>query len=118
MNMERFFAMLAERGINVHLDDNGALRVKGKKEQLNAAIVSELKTHKTSIAAWLRDKLPTNQASKAATTKVLPANHLSEHQLEAFAELTLHGLFEVQVVEHPNKTAISFYTNYFFVYLH
>lgn len=49
MNMERFFASLTQWGISIHLDDNGAIRVKGKKEKLTATVVAQLKANKLSL---------------------------------------------------------------------
>ncbi len=120
MDMKAFFSDLAERGIRVLLDDNGALRVKGKKEQLDATLVAQLKACKSEIAEYLKNhQVPLPAPVQPVAKQVLPSDQqqrlisnsraaLSYYKSDAFGELTLHGLFEAQVVEHPNKPALEF----------
>lgn len=108
--MNAFFADLAARGIRVLLDDNGALRVKGKKEQLDAALVAQLKHHKSEIAAHLKaqNQPKVSLAEQKHLIEELNKTDLAYFKSDAFGELTLHGLLEAQVVDHPNKIAIEF----------
>lgn len=106
MNMERFFASLTQWGISIHLDDNGAIRVKGKKEKLTATVVAQLKANKTQIAQWLAQTQP--KQAPVADEQTSDAQILTQAQQEAFEQYTLHGLFEVQALEHVHREAIEF----------
>ena len=110
MNMERFFASLTQWGISIHLDENGAIRVKGKKEKLTASVVAQLKANKTQIAQWLAQSQPTDEAQNDGLKEDSQAlcESLTTAQQEAFEQLTLHGLFEVQALEYAERDAIEF----------
>lgn len=123
MDMQDFLLKLSERGIRILLDKNGALRVKGKKEQLDAQLVETLKSNRSDIADYLKHldvvqaPPPKEPAPVAAKVSQSEQKHLVEglnqtglefYRSDAFGELTLHSLVEAQVVDHPNKIAVEF----------
>lgn len=122
MDMKLFFDQLKARGIRILLDDNGALRVKGKKEQLDAELVAQLKANKSEIANHLKlNPLPVavvpevavkpSHLSDAQTKQLVEQfndTQLDRFKTDAFSDLTLHGMVEAQVVDNPNKIAVEF----------
>ena len=111
MNMHDFFSRLQDRGIRILLDENGALRVKGKKEMLDRALVSELKAHKNDIAQYLREQQEkqagTSESQRHHLIHELNPTRLKGPEADAFADMTLHGLIEARAAQHPQQVAFS-----------
>ena len=111
-DIDAFFARLHALGIRVSLDESGALRVKGKKEHLDSALVAELKARKQDINEHLKRKQALqageDQARRHHLIHTLNDNRLSPPEYDAFADMTLHGLVEAQAADHPEWIALSY----------
>ncbi|NQZ12646.1 MAG: AMP-binding protein, partial [Algicola sp.] len=114
INIEDFFAELESRGVNIHLDEKGALRVKAKKDQLDKALIDKLKSNKVAIFHWLKQQraaeAPLSDEQRHHLVHGLNQAGLCSAASEAFGDLTIHGLFESQVVDFPHNIAVEYGT--------
>jgi amino acid adenylation domain-containing protein len=56
MSLRNFFEKLKERGIRLKLEEEGKVRVMGRRERLDEELLEELKENKGAIVEWLKQE--------------------------------------------------------------